>query len=443
MPLSFLLRIALSFVVIGGIAKAESPAQVVSPAQIVGSPVEVRVHRAGENLLLSVNDVARAFGWQPKLVTPGKLLTLCAEGADSACIPFRLETLANSGTEDDLFLEAAALGRALRFTTHMAGDRITLQPARTNGSHGGVPAYHADWGESRGFEVGQTVPDIPLYDLDGREVRFSRFLGQQYILYCWSSWCSCRATLPEWEQKFQKYRSRGFTIVGVALDAEGAAPPKLYYEKYGVTFPALIDPNFATRIEAAPMTFFVDEHGVVQPLENWEQRIKAPEELRPVTRQIRRQWTKSGRRVEPAAMAELVARYRAAPNNLAAAAELASRYLDLQLASEARHVLETAVSNYDARAVANSGDPATTRLLAQAYFQLARASDNREAAVRCATLSYYLNPFIGLGKQIARMIAPDKFDGRPDGNFDSQFRQATLDRLARDRELWLKGKTAR
>lgn len=42
--------------------------------------------------------------------------------------------------------------------------------------------------QDRGFEIGQTLPDIPLLNLEGEEVRFSEFLGQQYVLYGWASW---------------------------------------------------------------------------------------------------------------------------------------------------------------------------------------------------------------------------------------------------------------
>ena len=49
-------------------------------------------------------------------------------------------------------------------------------------------AYADEWQEGRGFDVGDTVPDIPLVDLDGGEVRFSEFLGKRYVLYCWASW---------------------------------------------------------------------------------------------------------------------------------------------------------------------------------------------------------------------------------------------------------------
>lgn len=47
---------------------------------------------------------------------------------------------------------------------------------------------YAETETPRGFDVGQTLPDISLINLDGEEVRFSDFLGKQYVLYGWASW---------------------------------------------------------------------------------------------------------------------------------------------------------------------------------------------------------------------------------------------------------------
>ena len=124
--------------------------------------------------------------------------------------------------------------------------------------------------------------------------------------------------------------------------------------------------------------------------------------------------------------------------DLAIATELASRYLELKLHKEARTVLNTAIAGHQPRKVAKSDDAAKKRLLGQAYFQLARASvGNRKKQVEYATLSFYLNPSIGFGKQIARIIAPEKFD-RSDGRFDNRFREGTLRRLSRERRDWLR-----
>jgi len=68
------------------------------------------------------------------------------------------------------------------------------------------------------------------------------------------------------------------------------------------------------------------------------------------------------------------------------------------------------------------------------------AAGNRKAQVKHATLSFYLNPSVGYGKKIARIIAPEKFDGRPKGDFDNRFRERTLRHLQQERQAWLAGK---
>lgn len=79
---------------------------------------------------------------------------------------------------------------SFRFMFWLAG---ILAMAQVSQAREGKPSslakgYNSPWPKGRGFEVGQTVPDIPLYDMQGNEVRFSSYLGKQYILYCWASW---------------------------------------------------------------------------------------------------------------------------------------------------------------------------------------------------------------------------------------------------------------
>jgi hypothetical protein len=241
-----------------------------------------------------------------------------------------------------------------------------------------------------------------------------------------------------WQAKFEKYRKLGFTVVGIALDAEGIGPAKRYYDHFGVEFPSLVDPNYATGFAAVPKTFFVDEHGVVQSLDDWEQRLRPQNNLKPVSDAVRRQWSDPGVRLNANEIARLSQLLRTSPGNLSTAVDLASRYQDLGLPVEARSTLIRTVDHFDALTVAQSSNDSQKRLLGQAYLQLARASTgNRADQVRYATFSFYLNPSVGFGKQIARIIAPEKFDGRPGADFDNTFREATLRRLRREREEWL------
>lgn len=236
---------------------------------------------------------------------------------------------------------------------------------------------------------------------------------------------------------FEKYGSDEFTVVGLALDAEGIAPAKLYYDKYDVTFPALVDPDYATQFGAVPKTFFVDEHGVVQDLKDWEQQLSSLGEVKPVTKSIRTQWSVPESRLDSGALAELASANSKSPTDLAVATQLGSRYLALGLRTETQTVLHRAVAPCDVKTVARKGG-AQAKLLGQAYFQLMRAHEgNRAVQHEYATTSYYLNPSIGFAKQIARIIDPSKFDNRPDGRLDDTFRQATYERLKQERAAWL------
>ena len=159
-------------------------------ATVSSSKRRVELARKDKTLFLHVNQAAEAFGWQAKIVTSGKLLTLCREGNGGLCIPLRLEKVETLRIEKTLFVEANALARALRFSIDDRKNRVILSPATSKDGKEDpdVPAYNSVWAKGRGFRVGQTLPDIPLYDMRGREVRFSKFLGKQYIVYCWASW---------------------------------------------------------------------------------------------------------------------------------------------------------------------------------------------------------------------------------------------------------------
>lgn len=240
-----------------------------------------------------------------------------------------------------------------------------------------------------------------------------------------------------WQKKFEQYGNENFTIVGLAMDAEGVAPAKIYYDRFGVQFPALVDPNYATKFGAVPKTFFINEHGVVLSAKNWEEQLARMESPRPVTQAVRKQFQTAEKRLDSSAIAMLAKAHAATPNDLAIATQLASRYIDLGLHKDGFTVVSKTVAGLNPKKIAaEKGDAA--RLLSQAYLQLARSSlDDRSKQVEFATMSFYLNPTIGFGKQIARIIAPEKFDGRQDGSFDNAFRESTLRRLVKERREWL------
>lgn len=239
-----------------------------------------------------------------------------------------------------------------------------------------------------------------------------------------------------WQKKFEQFGGENFTIVGLALDSEGVPPAKKYYDRFGVTFPSLVDPDYATQFGAVPKTFFVGEDGKVLALDNWEQRLEVSDSALLLTAENAEKWSKPGKRLTAGEISRLSLASAEAPEDLALATELGSRYLALGLKREAQKVLKRSVELHDAKTVAHSKSAAP--LLGQAYFQLARCCEDRQAQVDLAEMSFFLNPSVGFGKQIARLIAPEKFDDRPQGDFDNRFREATLKRLRRERTEWLR-----
>jgi hypothetical protein len=124
-----------------------------------------------------------------ELVERAGLGTFCSRMPPATCIPVRLNSQNHVRKSGTVFVRVTDLQTALSIKVEFADEKLTVRRRTSEASdEGASPTYHATWGKDRGFDVGQTVPDIPLLDMQGKEVRFSRFLGKRYILYCWASW---------------------------------------------------------------------------------------------------------------------------------------------------------------------------------------------------------------------------------------------------------------
>lgn len=181
--------VLFAIAVSGQPSPAQDSASTPLTATVEGSKRVVRTVRSDGRLLLNVSDLAAALGQEAKAVSNGQLLTFCRTGDEGLCIPIPLRNVPATGKGDSLFVDASVLARALRLEVDNQKTRVVLRPATgKRDDETDIPAFNAAWGEGRGFRPGQTLPDIPLMDMDGREVRFSQFLGKRYIIYCWASW---------------------------------------------------------------------------------------------------------------------------------------------------------------------------------------------------------------------------------------------------------------
>jgi thiol-disulfide isomerase/thioredoxin len=91
-------------------------------------------------------------------------------------------------------------------------DRATRQPRK-----GGVLKVATANSTSR------PVPDVTLKDLDGKDLSLSQYKGKVVLVNFWATWCEpCQVEIPWLIEMQQKYAAKGFTVLGIAMDEEGA-----------------------------------------------------------------------------------------------------------------------------------------------------------------------------------------------------------------------------
>src|SRR6267143_132791 len=68
------------------------------------------------------------------------------------------------------------------------------------------------------------APDVTFKDLDGKDVPLTQYRGKVVLVNFWATWCEpCQIEIPWLIEMQQKYAARGFTVLGIAMDEEGAS----------------------------------------------------------------------------------------------------------------------------------------------------------------------------------------------------------------------------
>jgi cytochrome c biogenesis protein CcmG/thiol:disulfide interchange protein DsbE len=65
-------------------------------------------------------------------------------------------------------------------------------------------------------------PDVTFQDLQGKNLTLASLKGKVVVVNFWATWCDpCRVEIPWLIRLQQTYVSKGFTMVGVAMDEDG------------------------------------------------------------------------------------------------------------------------------------------------------------------------------------------------------------------------------
>ena len=137
--------------------------------------------------------------------------------------------------------------------------------------------------------IGQPV-SLQFTAMDGSSVNMSELRGKVVLVDFWASWCpDCIREMPAVRQIYQKFRDRGFTIIGISLDKDEQALANFVARKL-IPWPQYFDGkgwenDFATKygVHAIPEMWLINQRGEVAStdisVEELEQKIRATVEF--------------------------------------------------------------------------------------------------------------------------------------------------------------------
>jgi len=141
---------------------------------------------------------------------------------------------------------------------------------------------------------GKPAPSLELKDLDGKDVSLSDLRGKVVFVNFWATWCGpCQDEIPLLIDLQNQYASKGFTVLGIAMDEEGksvVAPfvAKELYDVKGqkehINYPILLGTDEASDkfggILGYPTSFLISRKGTQL------MKFQGPPDLEVITRAI-------------------------------------------------------------------------------------------------------------------------------------------------------------
>jgi len=110
------------------------------------------------------------------------------------------------------------------------------------------------------------APEFQVRTPEDHTIRLTDLRGKVVLLNFWATWCDpCREEMPGLERLHRAYKDRGFVVLAISLDAQGASVVSPFVKRFGLTFPIGLDPKMQIRetygVWAVPSTFLIDRKG--------------------------------------------------------------------------------------------------------------------------------------------------------------------------------------
>jgi cytochrome c-type biogenesis protein len=110
--------------------------------------------------------------------------------------------------------------------------------------------------------------DFTLTSIDGERVRLADYQGKAVLVNFWATWCGpCVVETPALVRVYNKYKERGFSVIGVALQSEDENI-KEFVKKYRVPYAIASDTTSEVglryQVFALPSSFLFTAEGKVK-----------------------------------------------------------------------------------------------------------------------------------------------------------------------------------
>ena len=111
--------------------------------------------------------------------------------------------------------------------------------------------------------------EVTVTTFEGERVRLGQLRGRVVLVNFWATWCPpCRLEMPGFQDVYQEYRDRGFTILGLTTESAPRAEIQSFLDEHGVTYPvaraSAEDERAFGGVTALPTSFLVDRRGRIR-----------------------------------------------------------------------------------------------------------------------------------------------------------------------------------
>lgn len=116
-------------------------------------------------------------------------------------------------------------------------------------------------------EAAKKMPSFSKKNVtDGSIVSSDAYKGKVLVVNFWATWCPpCRKEIPYLIKLQEKYREKGFSVIGISMDEGGRKLVNKFITKLKVNYPVIIGNAKIARgfggVIGIPVSFVVDREG--------------------------------------------------------------------------------------------------------------------------------------------------------------------------------------